>query len=128
MTEKDVLSYWLDTATDALLTAQQLFKLKRYHHLLFFCHLALEKILKGLIFKRTHSHALPIHDLVKLSEQAGFTLTSEQKELLAEITTWNIQARYDNIKREFYHKATKEFASKWLSKVKELFLWFKNQY
>lgn len=128
MTEKDYLLYWLETAEEDLKTAEGLFKLGRYHHCLFFCHLALEKLIKGLVFKNTKEHALPIHNLVKLAQQAKLILIQSQQEDLKEITSWNIRARYDSIKREFYKKATKDFTTSWLSKVKKLYLWLKNQY
>lgn len=128
MTEKDVISYWLTTATEDLQTAQDLVGLKRYHHALFFCHLAIEKILKGLIFTKTHTHSLPIHDLIKLAKLAGLSLTEDKEKKLSEMTTWNIQARYDSIKRKFYKKATASFTKEWFAKTKEIFLWAKNHY
>lgn len=128
MTAKDLISYWLTVSTEDLETAGELYKLERYHHCLFFCHMTLEKILKGLVYKNTHSHPFPIHDLVKLARQAGITLTVQMKKDLEEITTWNIKARYDSYKRDFYKKATKEFTVSWFKKVKELFSWLKKQY
>lgn len=128
MSPNDVTSYWLETAEEDLKTAEELFELKRYHHALFFCHLSLEKLLKGLVYKRTHAHPLPIHDLAKLAKQGGLPVTDAVVQDLEEITTWNIQARYDTIKRTFYRKATKEFSRLWFTKVKELFVWFKQQY
>jgi len=128
MTKKDVISYWIDTATEDLATADGLFQLKKYHHCLFFCHLALEKLLKGLVYKKTKSHPLPLHNLAKLAEQADLGLSPRFKKDLEEITTWNIQARYDTIKRHFYKKATPVFTKAWLKKIKEMFVWLKNQY
>lgn len=128
MTKQDVISYWQQSATEDLKTAEALFSLKRYDHSLFFCHMVLEKLLKGLVFEKTGKHALPIHNLVKLAQQAGLPLTPPQQRELEEITTWNIKARYDSIKRDFYHKATYQFTKGWLSKIKELFIWFKQQY
>ena len=117
MTQGELIDYWLKAAEDSWETALGLVKLKKYHHALFFCHLALEKILKGLVFKKTDSHALPIHDLVKLAEQAGIFLTEGQRKDLEEITTWNIQARYDTVKRAFYKKSTEKFTDLWTKKV-----------
>ena len=108
--------------------ARNLFKLKRFHYSLFFCHLALEKIIKGLVFKKTHKHPLPIHNLVKLVQQAKIDFNQQRTKELEEITTWNIQARYDSVKRDFYKKATKEFTQKWLERVEGLFRWFQKQY
>lgn len=128
MTSKDLVDYWLSTAEDDWQTAQALFTAKRYHHALFFCHLTIEKLLKGLVFVRTKKHAFPIHRLGKLAQQAGITLTEEQGQQFDEITSWNVNARYDTIKREFYNKATKTFTTKWMGKVKEYYIWLKKQY
>ncbi len=128
MTTEEYLKHWQITASEDLQTAKSLFKLKRFHHCLFFCHLALEKIIKGLVYKNTKKHALPIHNLLKLSQQAKIQIDDVRQKELEEISTWNIQARYDDIKREFYKKASNEFAKLWLVKVESLYLWFKKQY
>lgn len=128
MTVNDVKNYWFDSAEDALKTAEDLFEDKRFNYCLFFCHLATEKILKGLVFKQTGEHPLPIHNLTKLAQQAKITIDENLQKDLNEITTWNIQARYDSIKRDFYKKATASFTKDWLLKVKEIYLWLKNQY
>ena len=128
MTKTDVLDYWLTVATEDLETAEMLIRGKKYHHGLFFCHLALEKLIKGLVVKNNKAYPLPIHDLVKLALQAQLDAPHTTLDDLKEITTWNIKARYDTYKREFYRKATKEFTKKWYLKVKELFLWIKKQY
>lgn len=128
MTAKDLIEYWKKGAADDLDTAQELIKAKKYHHALFFCHLAIEKLIKGLIFHKTNEHSLPIHDLIRLSKQIGLIITPDQHSDLKEITTWNIQARYDNIKFEFYKKASKNFTFQWFTKVKELYSWLLNQF
>lgn len=128
MNEEEVIKYWRETAQDALETAEGLFRLGRCHHSLFFAHLSLEKLLKGLVLAKTKENALPIHDLLKLSQQAGLNLTAQQRGDLLEVSTFNIAARYDNIKRAFYHKATKRFTEKWLSVVKKFYLWLENQF
>ncbi len=128
MTAKDLLQYWLTSANRDFDVAQDLYRLKRYNYCLFFCHLAIEKLLKGLIFKTTHNHPLPIHDIKKLSKQARLAIPNIIDEDLEEITSWNIEARYDSYKQKFFAKATKEFAEKWFKKAKEIYVWLKNQY
>lgn len=128
MTKKDALIYWQKVAQEDLETATTLVKAKRYHHGLFFCHLALEKLIKGLVYKNTNKHPLPIHDLYKLALQAKISISDDLFKDLEEINSWNIKARYDNIKREFYKKATEKFTLAWFKKIKELFKWLKNQY
>lgn len=128
MNAQDLINLWESGADDAWKTAEILFKNKKYNHSLFFCHLALEKLLKGLIVERTGNHALPIHNLEKLAGDAGLKFNQEQITDLKEITSWNLEARYENIKQEFYKKATKEFTALWFVKAKEYFLWLKKQY
>jgi HEPN domain-containing protein len=128
MTPTDIAEFWKKTAQEDWDTAEALFTIKRYHHALFFCHLAVEKILKGLIYAKTHTHPLPIHQLVKLATQANMSLTLQREHQLDEIASWNIEARYDSYKRKFYKKATKEFTAHWMDVAKEFFVWTKNQY
>jgi len=67
MNIKKLQDYWFAGYKDALLTAEKLYEAKRYHHALFFGHLALEKILKAVVVKQTKEHAPVTHDLVKLA-------------------------------------------------------------
>ncbi len=47
------LSYWIEGATSDLETAEPLINNKRLLHGLFFCHLAIEKVLKAWVVKTT---------------------------------------------------------------------------
>ena len=128
MAPDDIIVFWKTSAEDDWETAEAIAAAKKYPQALFFCHLALEKLLKGLVYAKTNEHPLPIHELVKLAHQAALALTKQQEDQLKEITSWNINARYDDYKRVFYRKASKEFTIKWLASAKELFQWLKNQY
>lgn len=55
----------------------------------------------------------PIHDLRKLAAMTGLAFTEDKKTSLKEITTFNIEARYEDYKRSFYKKATRIYAQKW---------------
>ncbi|MBU2578508.1 HEPN domain-containing protein, partial [Patescibacteria group bacterium] len=74
--------YWKTTAGRNWETACSLFKLKHYDACLFFCHLAIEKMLKGLVVKKTKQAAPYIHHLEKLAKLAELKLTEEQIENL----------------------------------------------
>lgn len=125
MKVKEVVSFWLESAEDDFDTAKKLFAAKKYHHCLFFCHLFLEKALKALVVKKTGQHALPIHNLTGLAVQAELKLSQKRRKEFKEITGFNLEARYNSHKREFYKKATREFAKKWLKNCKETYLWTK---
>src|SRR3989344_7966575 len=67
-------------------------------------------------------------NLVRLAKEAGFTLNDQQKDLLAEITTFNIKARYDDYKTNFYKKATRTYTQGYINETKNLIIWLKKNY
>ena len=115
-----LIQYWEKSSENDFSVAQDLFKSKKYSYALFFCHLALEKLLKSFIVKHTKKSAPLEHNLVRLAKVAGFVLSDEQKDLLAEITTFNIQARYDTYKTSLYKKASPAFTQEHLTKTKHI--------
>lgn len=123
MNKEKVINYWLITSKQDFDSVMVLFKNKKYHHSLFFCHLSIEKMLKAIVVKKTKAAPPLIHDLVRLAEKAGLSLDTSFKEDLAEITTFNIQTRYDDFKLSFYKQATKAFATKYLNKTKRILKW-----
>lgn len=128
MTKKGFLKFWMESAEDDFSVANDLFKLKRYNYCLFFCHLSIEKILKGLYYKKTQRQPPPTHDLKKLASETIDLLTEEYFKDFAEINTWNIRARYDDYKKIFYKKADKKFTELWMIKIKKIILWLKSQF
>ena len=121
MTAVDIIKYWRDSAADAFDTSEKLFSVGKYQHCLFFLHLALEKVIKAVYIQKKAEAAPPIHDLVRLSERAEIQIGIEEKEDLAEISTFNIAARYDDYKLQFYKKATFEYTTGWFGKSKKLY-------
>lgn len=122
------IRYWKITAERNWETTRSLFKLKHYDACLFFCHLAIEKILKGLVVKKTKQASPYTHDLERLALLANLVVSKNQLENLKIISEFNIVGRYDNIKYEFYKKCTKEYTEKYFKICEELYLWLKKQY
>lgn len=87
---RDQVSYWKDTADNDWKTAQSLWKSKRYDACLFYCHLVLEKLLKGLAVQETKSEALHTHDLVELLRRANIKANEKQINKLAVFNGFNI--------------------------------------
>ena len=121
MTEQDALKNWKESSADALDTAEKLFTDKKYHHSLFFLHLAIEKLLKALHQKNISEPAPPIHNLVRLAELSKLGLAEETEKELKEISSFNVSARYDDYKFSFYKKATRNYASRWMIIGKKLY-------
>ncbi len=122
-----IVKHWLDSADNNYTTMQNLFVSKDYNWSLFMGHLVIEKILKAVYVNKLQQHAIFTHDLLRLSSKIGLEMTDEQQEWLDKITTFNLNARYDNYKQDFYKLCTEEFANTWLSRIKILVKWLKSQ-
>lgn len=125
MNERELLKNWISGSKQDLETAEILFENKKYHHALFFCHLSLEKYLKAIIVKTTKKAPPLIHDLVRLAEKTDIKLSDKIRNDLADISVFNIQARYDDYKLSFFKKANKRFTAKYLKTTKEILSWLK---
>lgn len=127
-TKNEIIKFWRDRAEDDRITAKTLLEAKRYSAVLFFVHLSIEKILKALIIEKTGKAAPYIHDLLSLAEVIEIELADDQKKLLREINTFNIAARYDDYKLEFYKKATKSYVEKYFNSADKLHSWLEKKF
>jgi HEPN domain-containing protein len=123
MTKKDKVKYWLKTADQDWKVANHLFEKKDYSYALFFCHLAIEKILKAIFTDKKDKTPPFSHNLVYLSEKAGLELNDENLELLEEVSDFNLEARYPDDKFSFYKKSTMEFTENKLKQIERLKKW-----
>lgn len=126
MTLHDIEKYWIDSSNDDFDTAKTLFNNKKYTGSMFFLHLSLEKMLKGVFVNQNTEEPPFTHNLQKLGLNIG-SIDKEKMVLLAQITTFNIAARYDDYKREFHKICDKKFAEKYLKLGEELLKWLKSQ-
>ncbi len=120
--------YWLDSSEKDFQAAQSLLKSKHYSQCLFFCHLSVEKLLKGIVTQTIKDYPPFTHDLRKLARIAGLDLSPSQKKVLDKIFSFNIVGRYAGAKLEFYKKYNKkEYAQKYLKITQDLLLWLKKE-
>lgn len=118
---KKIINYWLKTSQHDYKTMLGLFRIKRYSDCLFFGHIILEKILKGLIVKNTGKEAPYIHDLVRLQALAKIKLEKDNLKFLKEVNNFNIRVRYPDYRLRFYKICTKEFTEKRFKKIVNLY-------
>src|SRR3989339_668478 len=114
MTQKKAIYIWVNGAIDALDTCDKLFESKKYHHALFFLHLALEKIIKALYISKVDGSPPYIHNLKLLIEMSKVKTDDEEIRELDEISEFNVSARYDDYKYEIYKRATEDYTKKWI--------------
>jgi len=122
-----VTSYWLDSSDKDFRTMRNLMDSGDYNWAMFLGHLVIEKLLKAVYVKVHKKHAVHGHDLLRLTSNLDLVLDSVKEEWLDQITTFNINARYDSYKQEFYKLCTKEFAIEWATKIEKLQEWLRNQ-
>jgi len=122
-----IVVYWQESADKDFKTMQNLFKTKDYSWALFIGHLVIEKLLKAIFVKEKQKHALFTHDLLRLASKTDLVLTEETKEWLDDISTFNLNARYDNYKNDFQQLCTKEYTEIWIERIEKIRRWLINQ-
>ncbi len=127
MTQKEVVAYWQESAEKDKQAAEDLFQMGHYSWSLFIWHLVLEKTIKGIIASQGQETP-PLHDLFKLAQIAKLDLSDEQEELLKEVSTYNIAARYDHVKYRFYQKATQDYTTKYTQKCAQIYQWLRKKF
>jgi HEPN domain-containing protein len=108
-------------------TLLSMYECRRYYAALFFGQLVLEKLLKAIYIKKNNDSAPFIHDLKKIAKKSGLEFDEKTGERLDIISGFNINARYDDYKDEFYRKATKKYAKDYIEVIKGIRLWLKKQ-
>lgn len=127
MTKDQLVDFWLESSDDNYRSMLAMFDAGEYMWSLFVGHLVIEKLLKAYYIKTVETEVPRTHDLYKLAVKAYLPLTEDQKDLLQYVTLFNIEARYEDYKKDFYHKCTKEFAKMNIVKVEELRTWLKEK-
>lgn len=118
-----IVQHWRETSEKDYHTMQNLLKSGDYSWAMFLGHLVLEKLLKAHYVKNQRKHALFTHDLLRLATNAGLKIDEETEEWLDHISTFNINARYDNYKQDFYKLCSREFANLWSGRIEKIRLW-----
>ena len=128
MNNIDLMNYWIESSEEDYDTMMYMKAGKKNTWCLFMGHLVIEKLLKALYAKnnRNAPYAPKSHDLLHLAEKTELELTDRQEDLLDTITRFNMNARYDDYKKEFYLKCTDEYTEQQLKNIEEVRLWLKN--
>ncbi len=118
-----IIAYWRESSDQNYATMNNLLKSKDYSWALFIGHLVIEKLLKAHYVKAQRKHALFTHDLLRLSSNCNLQISGEFEEWLDDISTFNLNARYDNYKQDFFKLCTKEFTESWVQRIEIIRVW-----
>jgi HEPN domain-containing protein len=121
------VKYWLAGAEYDMSVADAMLEKEKYPYALFMGHLALEKLLKALVVKKTKEHAPYTHSLSLLAQKSNTEFSKSILKHLARFMEFHFEARYPREQKKFYRKCTKEFANKKIKEMKEVFAWLKER-
>jgi len=123
MNKEEKIAYWIKSSGKDWKAANHLFEKGDYAYSLFFGHLAIEKLLKGIFVEKLNEVPPYTHRLVFLAEKVGLEMSSERLELLEVITDFHLEARYPDEKFSFFKKCTREFTEEHLRRVGGMRRW-----
>ena len=128
MEKDELIDYWTKSSNQDFGTMQNLFASKDYHWALFLGHLVIEKLLKAYYVKNIADHPPRTHNLLRLAEKCALDLSENQKDFLTTVNAFNIRARYDDYKMDFYKTCTEEFTKKWIKEIEGFRQWIKTEH
>ena len=127
MEQQELIKYWVQSSDLDFEAMISLFKTKHYNWALFVGHLVIEKLLKGCYVKVHDAHPPMIHNLLRLAIKVGIEMDNEKESFFGEVTDFNITARYEDFKLEFYKKCNQEYTEEWIGKIKMKRQWIKRE-
>ena len=108
----NIVKHWTETSDNDFKVMLSLLESKQHSWALFLGHIVIEKLLKAYYVKLHSKHAPLFHDLVRIAQRGEFVLTDEQLDWLEAITKFNLNARYDDYKSNFYALCTAEYTGR----------------
>jgi HEPN domain-containing protein len=123
---ENLKTFWVTEAEEALRVGAHLVEKEDFSYALFFGHLALEKLLKGICVNNLRDHAPPIHNLARLAGIAGLDVEEKTLNALITITGFNIESRYPDFKRSFREKCTRDFTMEQFREIERIFKWLRS--
>ena len=119
---------WLERAKYDLATAEAMLKARRYLYVAYMCQQCIEKTLKAIIVESGRK-ALPIHNLVRLAEEAKVHSEMGQgnQNFLADLTPFAIEARYGDYRKSLSEIIDRKKSKRCLLETKEIFKWLRKR-
>lgn len=119
------IAHWRKNSEEDWQVAKELVERKRIRHGLFFAHLTLEKMLKAHVCNALNDIAPPIHNLVRLSEMSKLAVDENLRNLLAEVSPFNIQTRYPEM---LVPEPGEAEAKAYINRIEEALKWLISQF
>ncbi|ABO49432.1 HEPN domain protein [Desulforamulus reducens MI-1] len=126
---KEQTHYWVSESEEDIVTAKILVKSGRLLESVFFCHLALEKMLKAFIAERNNEMPPKSHNLLFLAKKSNLVkeLDEETVDLIAEVQPFNIEGRYPEMRDKLYKSTTPDRFKAMVHRTEEKVKWLKEK-
>lgn len=118
------IEYWRAGSDEDFAAAESLLEKGHLRHSLFFCHLALEKMLKAHVARQINDVPPRIHNLVRLAEVANLKLEPERREFLREFNLYQLEGRYPDFVQV---SIDMNLAQEEIDRTREMLRWLKRQ-
>ena len=127
MDSLSLVEYWVNSSDRDYEAMIKNYEVKQYTWSLFIGHLVLEKLLKAIYAKRNVDNPYPpkIHNLNILAQKCNIELDERKAKILIICNSFNISARYEDYKNEFYERCTLEYTKEQIENIKEVREWLK---
>ena len=116
---------WIDGAEEALGIAEQQLDSGRHLWAIFFCHLAIEKMLKAAVINITGEAAPRTHNLRYLTGLAGMPTDHPHFEFISKLSDLSVPTRYPEDMMEMGTAFTKDVAKQYTLKAREVMSWIR---
>jgi len=114
------IDYWTNGSKDDLITSELLINNNRLLHVLFWCHLTIEKAIKAHVIKNTQQIPPRTHNLIWLLEKTDLSPNDEALKLLGDLMVYQLEGRYPE---SFPSVPSKPIAFELLNKTKDFHQW-----
>ncbi|MBI4518011.1 MAG: HEPN domain-containing protein [Deltaproteobacteria bacterium] len=122
---KKTTANWLASADYDVQTAEAMLRSKRYVYVVFMCHLALEKTVKGLWAEAKNDTPPRIHDLLYFVRGLDLTLAARDGDFVAAINRASVPTRYPEDLAKMVGLYPYRTARSYLSKTKRVIKWLR---
>lgn len=124
MTKEEHINYWIKSSEQDWDVVMTLYDQKKYVYSLFFVHLSIEKLAKGLWVKYNEDNYPPrIHNIVRILSSTNLNVPSEDLAFLERLNEFQIESRYPDYSLNIHKIVDRQFTSELINKAKEIRKW-----
>ncbi len=124
MDVREQIAYWTTGSQEDFDAAGSLLEKGHLRHCLFFAHLAIEKVLKALVVRRTEEEPPKIHNLIRLAKLAQLQLDEDREDLLREFGQYQLEGRYPDSQQL---QLSDRYVQQELNRTQEILEWLRQQ-